>query len=106
MKLAPHTDVLRDWSRVPALRGARTRNEPLRMSAWEATVKQAYVDGVLIVGYANERKSARRMGRKHLATCPHVSACFRRFFSLSPNKLPTTQAALQCSNTFYYEDLC
>ena len=41
-------------------------------------------------------------------TLPLVPMCWRvfaDFFSLSPNKLPTTQATLQCSNTFYYEDL-
>ena len=75
MKLASHADVLRGSSRVPAPRGAGTRDEPPRKSAWEAPVKQVYVDRVLIVEYANERKSARRMGRKHLATCRHVLAC-------------------------------
>ena len=80
MKLASHADVLRGSSRVPAPRVEGTRDEPLRTSAWEATVKQAYADGVLIVEYENERKSARRMGRKHLDTCPHVLACFHGFF--------------------------
>ena len=39
-----------------------------------------YVDGVLIAECAYERKSARRMGRKHLDTCPHVLASFHGFF--------------------------
>ena len=34
--LASHADVLRGSSRVPA-RGAGTRDEPLRTSAWEAS---------------------------------------------------------------------
>ena len=34
--LASHADVLRGSSRVPAPRGAGTRDEPLRTSAWEA----------------------------------------------------------------------
>ena len=80
MKLASDADVLRGLSRIPAPLGAGTRDEPQRTSAWEATVKEAYVESVLIVGYVNEGKSARRMGRKHLATCPHVLACFRGFF--------------------------
>ena len=37
--LASHADVLRGSSRVP--RGAGTRDEPLRTSAWEATGMQA-----------------------------------------------------------------
>ena len=37
MGLASHADVLRGSSRVPApVRGAGTRDEPLRTSAWEA----------------------------------------------------------------------
>ena len=35
-RLASHADVLRGSSRVPAPRGAGTRDEPLRTSAWEA----------------------------------------------------------------------
>ena len=34
--LASHADVLRGSSRVPAPRGAGTRDEPIRTSAWEA----------------------------------------------------------------------
>ena len=34
--LASYADVLRGSSRVPAPRGAGTRDEPLRTSAWEA----------------------------------------------------------------------
>ena len=36
MSIAPHADVLRGSSRVPAPRGVGTRDEPLRTSAWEA----------------------------------------------------------------------
>ena len=37
--IASHADVLRDSSRVPALLiGAGTRDEPLRTSAWEASI--------------------------------------------------------------------
>ena len=39
-KLASHADVLRGSSRVP-VRGAGTRDEPLRTSAWEAINKWA-----------------------------------------------------------------
>ena len=39
VRVASHADVLRGSSRVPAPRGAGTRDEPLRMSAWEAMVR-------------------------------------------------------------------
>ena len=38
MGIASHADVLRGSSRVPAPRGAGTRDEPLRTSSWEASV--------------------------------------------------------------------
>ena len=64
-----------------------------------------YVDGVLIAECAYERKSARRMGRKHLDTCPHVLACFHGFF------FPLAKETANYSGCppvlkFYYEDLC
>ena len=36
--LTSHADILRGSSRVPAPRGVVTRDEPLRTSAWEATL--------------------------------------------------------------------
>jgi len=39
LKVASHADVLRGSSLVSAPRGQGTRDEPLRMSAWEANLK-------------------------------------------------------------------
>ena len=39
LELASHADVLRGSSHVPAPRGTGPRDEPLRTSAWEASLK-------------------------------------------------------------------
>ena len=62
--LASHADVLRGSSRVPAPRGAGTRDEPLRASAWEAGDGRLLERGPLSRKYSTQK--CNRLNKKEL----------------------------------------